>query len=86
MYLNAPMDCKLYIEQPEGYDVPNKIDRKLVWKLEKSLYGLKQSGRNWNNLLNSHLCKDGFEQSDADPCMYSKTCEHVRVIIIFCIR
>ena len=68
-YLNAPIDCELYIEQPEGYDVQNKVDRKLVWKLEKSLYRLKQSGRNWNNLLHPHLCKDGFEQSDAGPCI-----------------
>ena len=81
-YLNAPIDCELYVEQPEGYDVSNK-GRKLVWKLKKSLYGLKQSGRNWNNLLHSHLCADGFEQSDADPCMYCKTSEYGRVMIVF---
>ncbi len=82
-YLNAPIDCELYVEQPVGYDVSNKGNRKLVWKLNKSLYGLKQSGRNWNNLLHSHLCADGFEQSDADPCMYCKTSEHGIVMIIF---
>ena len=81
-YLNAPIDCELYVEQPEGYDVSNK-GRKLVWKLKKSLYGLKQSGRKWNNLLHSHLCADGFEQSDADPCMYCKTSEYGRVMIVF---
>ena len=42
-YLNAPIDCELYVEQPEGYAVPNQGDCKLVWKLKKSLYGLKQS-------------------------------------------
>ena len=54
-----------------------------MWKLKKSLYGLKQSGRNWNNLLHSHLCADGFEQSDDDPCMYCKTLEYGRLMIVF---
>ena len=82
-YLNAPIDSELYVEQPEGYSVSNKESRKAVWKLKKSLYGLKQSGRNWNNLLHLHLCTDGFEQSNTDSCAYYKTCEHGRVIIIF---
>ena len=59
-YLNAPIDCELYEEQPEGYIKTNKQGEKLVWKLKKSLYGLKQSGRNWNNLLHGHLTDDGF--------------------------
>ena len=49
-YLNAPIDCDVYILQPEGYEEGEKSDR-LVWKLNKSLYGLKQSGRNWNIVL-----------------------------------
>ena len=82
-YLNAPINCELYVEQPEGDSVSNKESRKPVGKLKKSLYGLKQSGRNWNNLLHLHLCTDGFKQSDADTCVYYKTCEHGRVINIF---
>ncbi|GFO13970.1 retrovirus-related pol polyprotein from transposon tnt 1-94 [Plakobranchus ocellatus] len=33
---------------------------------------LKQSGRNWNNLLHSHLIADGFVQSLVDTCVYFK--------------
>ena len=43
-YINAPIDYEIYLEQAEGYEVPGK-DKKLVYKLNKSLYGLKQSGR-----------------------------------------
>ena len=50
-YLNAEIDCELYIEQPMGFEVFFKSGEKLVCRLNKSLYGLKQSGRNWNNLL-----------------------------------
>ena len=46
-YLNAPIDCEVYLRQPEGYSVPsNNENEVLVWKLNKSIYGLKQSGRN----------------------------------------
>ena len=54
-YLNAPIDCELYVEQPEGYEVKSKTGEKLVPKLKKSFYGLKQSGKNWNNKLHSYL-------------------------------
>ena len=40
-YLNAPIDCELYIEQPEGYRILG--NKKLVWKLRKSWYGLNQA-------------------------------------------
>ena len=49
-YLNAPIDCELYKEQPEGYERKGLDGEKLVCKLKKSLYGLKQSGQNWNCL------------------------------------
>ena len=34
-YLNAPVDCELYVDQPEGYVVNDESGRKLVWKLNK---------------------------------------------------
>ena len=71
-YLTAPIDCEVYLEQAKGYEVPGKDSRKFVYKLNKSLYGLKQSGRNWNNLLNDHLIYKSFKRSLADPYMYVK--------------
>ena len=56
-YLNAPIDCELYMEQPEGFDERGENGEKLVCKLNKSLYGLKQSGRNGINLLHEYICK-----------------------------
>ena len=66
-YLNAPIDCELYIEPPKGFR-----NADCVWKLKKSLYGLKQSGRNWNKVLHEYLVNLGFEPSEADSCVYSK--------------
>ncbi len=71
-YLNAPIDCDIYIEQPKGYEVTSKNNEKLFCKLNRSLYGLKQSGRNWNCSLSKELVKSGFKQSLTDPCIFSK--------------
>ena len=71
-YLNAPINKEIFVEQPLGYAINGKNNETLVWKLKKSLYGLKQSGRNWNETLNLHLSKLEFKQSTNDPCIYSK--------------
>ena len=69
-YLNAPIDCDIFVEQPKGYEKQGENGEKLVCKLNKSLYGLKQSGRNWNITLHNYLMGEGFTQSLADPCVY----------------
>ncbi|CAB4035363.1 Hypothetical predicted protein [Paramuricea clavata] len=81
-YLNTPIDCKIYIEQPEGFEKQGDHSESLVCKLKKSLYGLKQSGRNWNNLLHTYLINENFTQSLADPCVYVRTTEDERCVIV----
>jgi hypothetical protein len=44
----------------------------LVCKLEKGIYGLKQSARTWNKTFHNKLKEDGFTQSGADQCLYTK--------------
>ena len=81
-YLNAPIDCDIYIQQPEGFEKVGKNGETLVCKLKKSLYGLKQSGRNWNNMLHSYLYEEGFTQSLADPCVYTRNSNADGLIIL----
>ena len=45
----------------------------MVCHLKKSLYGLKQSPKCWNNALDSQLESMGFVQSVDDPCIYTST-------------
>lgn len=40
-------------------------------RLHKSLYGLKQSPRNWNRKISKWLKKYGLRQSRGDPCLYT---------------
>jgi hypothetical protein len=46
-YLYGLLDSDIYIKVPEGLDIPNKSHSYNMYcvKLQKSLYGLKQSGR-----------------------------------------
>ena len=78
-YLHAPIDRGIYMEQPEGYE---KEGEKLVCKLEKSIYGLKQSGRNWNEMLHTCLVDDNFTQNPTDHCVYTKESKEARKIIV----
>ena len=43
-----------------------------MFKLNKSLYGLKQSSKCWNNKINDFLLNLGFKRSNNDYCLYSK--------------
>lgn len=81
-YLHAPVDCELYMEQPQGFELKSDTGEKLVYKLNKSLYGLKQSGRNWNKMLHDHLCEHGYLQNPVDHCVYSRQKESETLILI----
>ena len=72
-------DWEVYMEQHEGFRVKMK---RLVCKLDKSLYGLKQSGRNLNKMLRDHLSENGFAQNPAYLCVHSKQTENERIIVI----
>jgi len=51
--LNGNLEEEIYMEQPDGYSHPGK--EKLVSKLQKSLYGLKQSPRCWNTAFQEFM-------------------------------
>ena len=82
-FLNAPIDCQIYVDQPQGFELKSKDNDKerLVLRLKKSLYGLKQSGRNWNNLLDTYLQKEGFIRSVNDPCFYFKPDNEIYLLV-----
>ena len=65
-YLNAPLDYEIYVELPEGFEGKNG---NYVWKLKKSLYGLKVSSQTWNKIFYTYLSTQNFVQSLVDLCM-----------------
>lgn len=69
------------MKQPEGYIERDK--ERLVCKLKRSIYGLKQSPHCWNSTLNSHLKRMGFVQSTGDPCLYISTTGEPFIIAVY---
>ncbi|SOV06118.1 uncharacterized protein UDID_19409 [Ustilago sp. UG-2017a] len=67
-YLNSSLHHHVYLKPPVG----TKVQPGKVLKLIKGLYGLKQSGREWNIELDSHLRKIGFHCMPSAPCLYSR--------------
>ncbi len=63
-------EVHVFMKQPKGFIVPGREE--LVRRLKKSIYGLKQSPRCWNLLLDSELKEIGFTQSSYDPYIYYK--------------
>ena len=79
----APIDFEMYLEQPEGFEAKTENGEQLFCRLNKSLYGLKQSSRNWNKMLNSFLTLNEFEQSTSDNCAYTKYVDNEMIVILF---
>ena len=56
--------------------------KNVVWRLRKSLYGLKQSGKNWNDFIHKFFVDNDFQQFEADPCVYYHVDENGFLVIV----
>jgi hypothetical protein len=65
-FLNGELEEEIYVRLPEGCG----INSGKIVRLLKSLYGLKQASRVWNNLLDKVLKKIGYRRIHADYCIY----------------
>ena len=54
-FVVAELDEPLFMRVPPGYPCTDSQGRKIVYKLRKSLYGLKQAGRCFHQVLVTHL-------------------------------
>lgn len=74
-YLQTMIDMEIYMVLPKGMSYkghnPGK-DGCLVVRVNRSLYGFRQSGRNWNEEIDAWLRSYGLVPSKADPCVYVK--------------
>jgi hypothetical protein len=71
-YLYGSLDSDIYMKVHDRISVPktNSNCNMYCVKLVKSLYGLKQSGRMWYNLLKEFLLNKGYLNSDDCPCVF----------------
>ena len=75
-YLYGSLDTNVYMKIPEGFKLPEVMNSKpqsiYSVKLQRSLYGLKQSGRMWYNRLSHYLLKEGYVNNSICPCVFIK--------------
>ena len=73
-YLYGSLDSNIYMKVPDGISIPNPKANQNMYcvKLQKSLYGLKQSGRMWYNQLSEFLKLKGYKNNDGCPYVFIK--------------
>ena len=87
-FLNAKLDEDVYITLPPGIDgikgtVSEKEEKSTqVYKLLKSLYGIKQAPHDWNQEINKTIVGLGYTRLTSDTCMYVKMSKTNRPITI----
>ncbi|CAI7799800.1 unnamed protein product [Closterium sp. NIES-54] len=78
-FLYAPVDAEIFVELPHGSNAgPNQI-----CQLEKSLYGIKQAPRLWQQHLHTRLTRIGFLQLPHNQGMYplAKGTDYILLIV-----
>lgn len=82
-FLNGDLKDEIYMEIPEGLRTSKNSG--MVCKLRKSLYGLKQSPRQWYAKIHQYLTKDlRLCCSINDPCLYvRKTSSGILIVCLY---
>jgi hypothetical protein len=79
-FVHATLDETVYMHAHPEMNIPAGH----CVRLKKSLYGLKQSPRNWNSLLNATLLDLHFTRSKLDHCVYKGVVNgNVMIIAVF---
>jgi hypothetical protein len=71
-FLNGNIEEELYMVQPKGFVDPKDANK--VWKLQRSIYGLKQkqASRSYNLHFDEFIKGFGFVQNTEESCIYKK--------------
>lgn len=70
-FLNAPCDRDVYVKPAPGDTLKDPATGEImIYKLDRSLYGLSQSPYLWNDTLDDTLTVFGWKRTHSDPCVY----------------
>jgi hypothetical protein len=67
-FLRGELEEKIFMSQSEAFVVEGKENH--VCFLKKSLYGFKQSPRQWYHRFDSYVSSHGFERSPYDAYVF----------------
>uniref|UniRef100_A0A2N9H2E5 CCHC-type domain-containing protein n=1 Tax=Fagus sylvatica TaxID=28930 RepID=A0A2N9H2E5_FAGSY len=72
-FLHGNLEEEIFMVQPEGFKQLGTEN--LVCRLKKSLYGLKQSPRQWYKRFDSYMIQIGYTRCEYDCCVYVRILE-----------
>ena len=78
-FLNGNLIEEVYMTQPEGFI--SRTGNK-VCKLQRSIYGLKQTSRSWNIRFYEIIKEFSFSQNLDEPCLYKNTSGSAVVFLV----
>lgn len=78
-FLHGYLDEEVYMTPPQGY---NKAEPGQVCRLIRSIDGLKQASRCWNQELSKFLINFGFVQSKQDYSMFIKRASNSFSVVV----
>ena len=70
VFSHGELEEWIYMHQPKIFVTLGKEDH--VYLLKKSLYGLKQSLRQWYKRFDTFMIRNGYHRSEYDNCVYHK--------------
>ncbi len=84
LYGSMEGEQDVYIEVPQGYNVPADLansGKPLCAKVNVGIYGLKQAPRLWNQTIHAFMTSKGFKRCDSDPCLYTKSVDGEEILV-----
>lgn len=79
VFLNGYITEEFHVHQPPGFENHKNID--FVYKLKKSLYGMKQALRAWYEILDNFLLENIFSRGKLDTTLFCKTFKNYLLIV-----
>ena len=80
--MNRDIKEDIIVRPAERMELLTEVRSDTLWKLKKTVYGLKQSNREWVELVRKFMKSHGFECNKYDENFYMKT---VRGRRMFCL-
>ena len=78
-FLNGKINSEIYVEQPEGFMTKSE---EYVCKLNKTLYGLRESPRAWYDVFDKYITQLGFVKCEFEVCLYVLVNDNDQIFII----
>lgn len=82
-FLNGEIKEEVFVQQPERYIALGNEGK--VYKLKKTLYGLRQAPRAWYSRIDAHFLHHGFVRSDSENTLYIKRDREGGDMLIVCL-